>query len=103
MSISLLKWTFLQEMLFEDQFLDFEPKIQMGRLLAPSPKDFFLSYIWSVRNDHSERCHWNLSLSFPLHFYLSLTSCKRETSLFVAIICPLMRMIETNTLNAVQQ
>jgi hypothetical protein len=71
--------------------------------LGAIPQKNVLSYTWSVRNDHSKRCHWNLSLSFPLHFYLSLTSCKRETSLFVAIICLLMRMIKTNTLCAVQQ
>jgi hypothetical protein len=76
MVISLFKWIFLREKLLEYQFLDFELKIQMCQLLALSLKEFVLSHPWSVRNDHSERCHWisYLSLSIPI----SLSSPARE-------------------------
>jgi hypothetical protein len=78
--------------------------------LAPSQREFVLSYTRSVRNDLSERCPIVIgppkNISLSLHSTLSLNSCKERDptqTLFVAIIFLLTRMIKTHTLHAVKQ
>jgi hypothetical protein len=60
----------------------------MGWLLVPFQKEFVLLYPWSVRNDHSERCHWTSKryLIFPSPF-CCLSPPARERPHTTTICC----------------